>query len=121
MPDIETHQKQAAHNERLAMQLAETEYSDWAVTAVFYAALHHVDAYLHTKEVYCRLHPRRDAEIARNPNTRPIYKDYGHLKMMSEDARYNGAAMPSHKVKEVAIPKLEKIKNHLRRLVTPAA
>lgn len=40
------HIAQAEKNERLYETLLGTEFNDWAVTALFYAALHYVDSYV---------------------------------------------------------------------------
>src|SRR5689334_12600174 len=117
MPDIKTHLRQADHNEHLVAFLEGTPYPDWAVTAIFYSALHHVDAYFHTENIHCRVHFDRDTEIARNRATRPIYKEYGHLKMLSEEARYNGNKPSPQEIKEEALPKLNIIKNHLKQFM----
>ncbi len=45
MPSPEDHLRQAWHNESVA-PLVEEEAPDWAITVLFYAALHHVRAYL---------------------------------------------------------------------------
>ena len=44
MPDFESHLRQAERNERVASHLA--TFPDWQTVALFYAALHYVDAYL---------------------------------------------------------------------------
>ena len=45
MPQPTEHIAQAEKNERLYDSLLGTEFNDWAITGLFYAALHYVDAY----------------------------------------------------------------------------
>ena len=49
MPNEADHFSKAAHNEEFVSHLLsdeQTPYLDWAVVGIFYAALHHVDAFL---------------------------------------------------------------------------
>ena len=46
MPQPTEHIAQAEKNERLYDSLLGTEFNDWAITGLFYAALHYVDAYI---------------------------------------------------------------------------
>ena len=46
MPQPTEHIAQAEKNEGLYDNLVGTEFNDWAVTALFYAALHYIDAYI---------------------------------------------------------------------------
>ena len=58
MASKDAHLKQAAHNEKLYSQLLNTQFLDWAVTAIFYSGLHYVDGYLAAKSADPRLaHP----------------------------------------------------------------
>jgi|GEM_PF-6860862 len=53
MPDIGAHQQQVEHNRQTTvyLQQAGENYLDWAVTVLFYTALHLVDQVLYTLEL----------------------------------------------------------------------
>ena len=63
-------------------------YWDWAVTGLFYAAVHYVMAYLATKGIHPVLHQVRNSHVHRDPFLNPLYIDYRELQNHSEDARY---------------------------------
>ena len=48
MPEQPDHRRQAARNEAVARLMADNGYFEWAMTALFYSALHLIDAYLRT-------------------------------------------------------------------------
>lgn len=60
MPARDDHLTQAQHNREFAESLDAAKYSDWVATALFYAALHHVDAFLATRNVHPGRHDVRD-------------------------------------------------------------
>lgn len=90
MPRQQQHLQQARHNEALYHHLATVAplYIDWQVTALFYAALHYVDAYLSKHNVHPASHSDRDQPIAMESVLRRIYTPYRDLESRSRDARY---------------------------------
>ncbi|HEV8574210.1 MAG TPA: hypothetical protein VGR43_05820 [Dehalococcoidia bacterium] len=89
-PRALAHLEQAQHNHGLFQHLrADGRYPDWAVTALFYAALHLVEAYLvETSTGFdgTRDHLQRDSQIGlKIPR---VYRDYSYLQMRSQWARY---------------------------------
>ena len=56
---------------------------DWAVTILFYSALHYIDAFLAGKNMHPLNHDQRDEEVERNGSISNIYNDYRRLKDMS--------------------------------------
>jgi hypothetical protein len=90
VPSKEEHLSRAHENEALAgsLDLDVTLNVDWAITILFYAALHYVDAYLATKPIHPPSHDFRDSEIENNGSLSPIYNDYRRLKDKSVAARY---------------------------------
>jgi len=92
---VRQHLEQAGHNEAFlaSLDLPSTPYLDWAITIIFYAALHYLRAlfarhqitniarYGDMDKVFDRL-----ALLKRNPG---VYNDYRQLKDDSRDARYN--------------------------------
>jgi hypothetical protein len=90
VPRKEEHLAKAQYDERFAASLdvKTTPFADWIVTALFYAALHYVEAYFATLKRHSGDHRARDSAVWRDPQTHPIYVDYCELKNFSINARY---------------------------------
>lgn len=101
MPSASDHDQQAADNEAFYRQElggAKAARSEWAMTALFYCAVHEVQAFLVRKRQY--LHSVGVARLPRRhqdrltvlhdhfPTLEPLYRS---LKDWSEDARYECA------------------------------
>ena len=90
--------QQAAHNADLASHLRRTRKDclDWAVTCLFYAAIHYVNAYLVKTHIPIpRRHRGSDLKnpgrlniVQSNSVLSQIYREYRHLDDESRDARY---------------------------------
>src|SRR4051812_3688140 len=94
MPDRNRHIAQADTNERLYAHLVNLDplYRDWQCTVLFYAALHHVDAFLATVPlrpdgVHPTSHQQRQTVVYLL--LRPINEDYRRLEAASREARYD--------------------------------
>jgi hypothetical protein len=101
---VQEHLQQARHNEGLAHKLGSSplEAYDWAITVLFYAVLHFVDAYLlqhhgiepkgHTatrdRRTVQRISGRNDYVRQHLPQIAPAYQ---FLYSASRRARYEGA------------------------------
>jgi len=117
MPSKDAHLWQAKHNETLFSQLLTTEFLDWAVTAIFYSALHHVDAYLATKDIHPSFHYKgRDRWVATESNLRHIWNQYRWLKEKSEAARYDVKHFTQSEVNHLKQSEFEIIKSHISKL-----
>ena len=84
------HLAQARHDYELYQELkGRAQYLDWAVTALFYTALHLAEACLaeHFQGGGPKSHTQRDSAIYRH--LRPIYPEYDHLHTRSNWARYH--------------------------------
>jgi len=81
------HLAKAKHNEACVAALTDT-FWDWAVTGIFYTALHYMMAFLATKADHPPTHQVRISHIHRDRALKPIYVDYRELQNESEDARY---------------------------------
>jgi hypothetical protein len=94
VPRPHEHLTRANENEKLARTLgtATGVAVDWAVTMLFYAALHYIDRYLAGKAFKPLNHKQRDEEIESNGSITGIYREYRRLKDMSRQARYNIAS-----------------------------
>jgi hypothetical protein len=114
VPRPHEHLTRAKENEKLARTLgtASGVAVDWAVTMLFYAALHFIDGYLAGKAFKPLNHKQRDEEIENNGSLTDIYKHYRRLKDMSREARYNIASFADRDL-EIAAERLRYIKAHL--------
>lgn len=77
------HQAKAQRNETFVQALNEltTSYYEWQTIALFYAALHYLQAYFSAKTgYYPETHQDRDREILRDAKLSSIYNDYRELK-----------------------------------------
>lgn len=114
MPQFHEHIVRAEENEKLALSL-DRHYGfciDWAITMLFYAALHRIDAYLAGKNMHPLGHEQRDQEVEKNGSLAGIFTDYRRLKDLSRAARYEIANFDERKL-EIAKQRLAKITAHL--------
>ena len=114
MPARDEHLSQAKHNEAVALFLLQHQFTDWAITAFFYAALHYVEAVLAESNRHSENHPARDSNVARSPVLRKIYSEYRYLKTLSNDARYRVKSFGEAELKLVQT-KFSAIKKHIDR------
>jgi hypothetical protein len=92
---VREHIAQARHNEAFlgTLDLRSSPYLDWAITVIFYAALHYLRA-IFARNLITNIARYGDMDKAferlavmkRNPG---IYDDYRQLKDDSREARYN--------------------------------
>jgi hypothetical protein len=96
------HEQQRDSNLRLAMFLqaavgshpALDDWSGWAITVGFYAALHHIELFLPPRDSEQALrwgHAQRARAMRSNPRLRPVYFYYKALEDQSRSARYDCA------------------------------
>lgn len=116
----EQHISKANANETFALSLDLIDQAkiDWAITALFYSALHHVQAYfIKRRSSIPELHTQRDSQIRRDALLRPIYHDYSTLKKRSRTVRYE--VWPTFKETEVArmYERLTNIKSTIGSLI----
>jgi hypothetical protein len=88
VPSKDAHLNQARHNFAFFQSFDKALYPDWAVTLLFYTALHYVDAFLATKLMIPGSHVERDKCLRMVSQLKPLYYDYCHLKNSSHNARY---------------------------------
>jgi hypothetical protein len=89
---------------------------DWAVTVLFYAALHLVEATL-APSVHSPNHNARHQTVHLDPRLRPIYCHYCELYYRSLDARYDCISFGPLQAQHLYVTRYEPIKNHLRPLL----
>jgi hypothetical protein len=119
VPSKDQHLGKAIGNERFAKSLALSEppWIEWALTAMFYAAMHYIEAYLATRGQHPRSHVTRDGFVGREPNLKRIFIDYQELKTYGLNARYEMVAFKANDVTEHATRSLETIKAHIDSLL----
>ncbi len=121
MPDCAEHIQKAKHNEDFyaSLDLDSTDYRDWIVVGVFYAALHFVAAYLAQQNCHPASHPVTDKYFSRVRVLRQIYRPYRTLKDDRRDASYGMREFTSDEIRSDIFPHLESIKAHLSTLGVP--
>lgn len=116
MPREDEHTTKAQRNESFAASLNFTDATQemWAVTAVFYSALHYVQAYFVRGGAGddCKKHAVRFTEIKRDRKLRAISVQYEYLYSLSLLSRYYLKGLPDRPY-EVAKANLEAVKKQV--------
>jgi hypothetical protein len=112
VPTRDEHINRAEENEQMAkaMDLSKGVNVGWAITIIYYSALHYVDAYLEVQSIRPPNHEERDARV--NSKLKDIYNEYRYLKHKSREARYSIANYTKENFYS-ACPKLSKIKTYI--------
>jgi len=116
VPTTEQHLTQARNNERLALAWEETD-PEWAVTALFYAALHYVDAFFSRYRQINHIpgsfpnHQVRTREVYNRLNF--VYEQYQRLLDRSRDARYDCIRFDARRVQRLRDNDLLQIKQYI--------
>ncbi len=105
MPTKEEHLAKAAGNETLALSLALDNQTniDWALTILFYSAVHYVEAYFALSGQHLKSHTTRDSWIGRDSALKRIFNEYQDLKFYGYNARYEVSNFKVTDVRDVAI------------------
>src|ERR1022692_3590095 len=113
MPREDEHLQKAIHNESFAdsLDLSERCNLEWAITALFYSAIHYIEAYFARCGVHCLDHNQRAREIDRDPSIRLIFQDYRELQTLSTAARYSARVFAEREYRLHAKPSLQRIKS----------
>lgn len=86
----------------LSLKLDNQSGIDWALTMLFYAAMHYVEAYLARTNVHLRSHTTRDNAMSRDSSLRKVFREYADLKYFGYNARYEVAGFKAGDVTNVA-------------------
>ena len=109
-----TYLEQAQHNREVAEALSDGDSPtsrQWAVTCLFYAAVHYVNAHVGNRPVPDN-HTDRDSYV--RGNMQLIHNDYRWLRTKSQDARYR-LQNPPKTVVDKALLKADKIQQFVQR------
>ena len=117
MPPKEEHLRQAAHNREFYDAISPSQFTDWSVTALFYAALHNIDAYLAENDYHPRTHEKRFMLVNTLHNLRVIADEYMVLRDESEAARYDITHFTRDEVQTLEVM-YERIRIHITRLLS---
>lgn len=98
----------------LSLPLKNQPQVDWALIALFYAAMHYVEAYL-APNTHLKSHESRDKYIIRDSHLRGIFKEYAHLKYFGYGARYEVYGFKDTHFKNEAIKDYETVKAHIAK------
>jgi hypothetical protein len=82
--------RKAQHDEEFVASLGVDpgRFTDWAVTGLFYSAVHYIEAYFARGNRHSGDHRARDSEIWRDGQLKRLYEPYNELKNHSITARY---------------------------------
>ena len=122
MPSRSEHIAKAEANEE-AVRFLENDHPDWAVTALFYAAVHWVDAVLDGIDevsIHPKQHRQRRRGIARQPELRTIAEHYRALQdasvVSADRAQATQAAVVA--ALNAAAERIESITRRLNQTIT---
>jgi hypothetical protein len=114
LPDVRVHLQQAQHNEAFFAAIDVNSYGDWAVTVLFYAALHYIDAYLAQRGHFDPgSHDVRDGLIRQYGPTRQVARQYFRLKSFSGTARYYGGRFAMADIAQLRLNQFEVVKTRM--------
>ena len=111
------HLAQSERNAAVAQQLAESADYDWAVTALFYASLHLVQAYLLRRGIRVQTHGQRIRQMMSLAELEPIVDSYRVLQTHSENARYECRNFSSSEFAAIRNGRYSQVLSHLRSLL----
>lgn len=114
MPLNPEHIAKAERNEKFADTVSKTAYLDWAVTIIFYAALHYVDAILAVSAIHPDNHTQRDDAIGTNATLLTVRSEYRILETLSQNARYRSMTIEPNDLAE-AQKNFGILRAHLRK------
>ena len=89
MASVSQHLTKAEYNQRAADAMAAQGFFDWAISALFYAALNLTQAHLLETGVEVTTHVRRRRAIIDSAELATILEPYSVLQLRSEAARYD--------------------------------
>lgn len=118
MPNQEKHLSIAKNNENFSEELVSAgRHLDWAVTSLFYASIHYLEAYLAARGRHSASHRMRDSAIVKDPSLEPIYDEYNELKNDSIQARYFGYGFSPTEIETRVRPSINKIRTHISEVI----
>ncbi len=118
MPTDKEHSSKAEYNEAFFLE-TKGQYQDWAITGLFYSALHYVDALLSKKGHSVENHARRFWYVKSAKELKSLYPDYRALYDHSVNARYKMWKFTEAELdeirKEYFLPIKKSVSKHLKK------
>lgn len=117
MPPAQFHIQKAERNERFyqSCNLGNSSFKEWATVAIFYAALHYVDALLENQaSIHPKNHKDREAAISKISQFRQIAPHYLYLYDRSRDARYTDMLFTDAFFSDILTNQFCPVRTHLR-------
>jgi hypothetical protein len=117
-PTPRDHVGKADENKKfgLGMNATHPTSAGWALTALFYSALHYTEAYFFYTSVKRDNHVDRNNAIKFDPKLKAIYSHYKHLFDYSLNARYRLNVYGKSDV-DKAKPSLDAVERHIKALL----
>ena len=112
------HLTKAEHNEKFfrSFDMNSTDFRDWIVTGVFYAAIHYYEAYFALKNKHSGSHGTADDWISNDEKISDTHFDYRELKQQRRKASYSKKSFTSDEIRNVILPKFDNIKSKILSL-----
>ena len=112
------HIAQAEKNERLYDSLIGTEFNDWAITGLFYAALHYIDAYIASRTgASPSNHSSRNYIVDSTRRLTDIRQAYSNLYRLSRNVRYELSPISADDAMQVKSQLFDPIRTRIRALL----
>lgn len=115
-PTRQQHIDQANANEQLSHRLQSTD-PEWALTTLFYAAVHWMSAYLGDIGLYPTTHALRRIDINRRPELARVRRRYFFLQAKSVAARYDCVPFSAQDVARIRAVHFVPLKQALQALL----
>lgn len=112
MASSSEHLKQFEHNRTFVRAISGSQFPDWSITILFYAALHAVDSEIRRTLPAPISHSDREELLRRLPSGRRAFPDFRGLRTLSHEARYKAqppASLSAH---------VERAERHLAAICT---
>ena len=121
MPTEPQHLAKALNNRSIATALGAdpTDHTAtaWALTVLFYSALHYIEAFNSRTNFHGHTHQQVNDQVRRNPVLEAIKYDYRDLQNFSWNARYDTTRYSQQHLDE-ALQFHENIRRHVQALLT---
>ena len=124
MPSASQHLEQAERNESLYKDLCRLytsvpKYTEWEVVALFYSALHYIEAYFDIMHGgrHSDNHGERGRYIRETDALSAIAPDYMLLYRTSINARYRLQSISMDQVRSIEVNEFAAVKGHVRALL----
>ena len=109
------HLNKAEHNEKFfsSFDVNSTDFKDWIVTGIFYAAIHYYEAYFALENKHSNSHHTCDDWISNDEKISDTHSDYRELKQHRRQASYKEKIFTSNEIRDIILPKFNNIKSKI--------